>query len=250
MHFDEHSVQKEEKNIAICYFLKEEDRTNACELTDQRLVVRRQGKVTEFLLGRIRTLRIIHRKLLVPIIFSGVFTPLIAVGFFEGFFHPVLAAIFIITGIFTFYLGWLGRQVFTVEHDQGHMDFPLENPGQNLHAFIDFTNEYLEQVPAESRSFYAFRGPGSGMEHEHPVHFVPPVNLFSYQQMKEYLLENPGETAGMIWGIDPLKTRGQIRYEIQEGEGRLRPVMKDKIEREAVVSKYTIPEFLLTSRKK
>ena len=244
-------MEPDEKNIAICYFLKEEDENNTCELTDYRLVVRRKGKVHEFLVGQIKFLQINQRKLLIPIIFSGIFTPLIVVGFFEGFFHPVIATLFIVTGIFTFYLGWLGQKVLTIELDHGHADFPIDHEGRNLLAFIDFTNDYLEHVPIEIRSVYMFREGHKVSQGEEDISsIIPPYELYSYQHLKEYLLANPHRSEGLIWVIDPLKTGGQIKYEFSKKEGCLKPVLKEKLNKRAVIGKYTIHDFLLISRKK
>ncbi len=244
-------METHEKNIAICYFTQDEDKDNTCELTDQRLLVRKKGRVYEYLIGRVRSLQINRRKLLIPIIFSGIFTPLIAVGFFEGFFHPVIAALFMVTGIFTFYLGWMGQEVFTIEHDQGHTDFSIDHAGQNLLAFIDFTNDYLEQVPMEFQSVYLFSPADiESSKTEDILTIPPPYELYTYQHLKEYLQASSGQPEGMIWAIDPLKTEGQIKYEPSKEDGRLRPVLKEKINRNAVLRKYTIHEFLLTSHKK
>jgi hypothetical protein len=244
-------VDPNEKNIAICYIQGEGDQNNACELTDHRLIVRRKGKVHEFPLEQVKSLQLNHRRLLIPIIFSGIFTPLIAVGFFEGFFHPVIAALFIVAGIFTFYLGWLGQQVLTINHGQGHTDFSMDNPGQNLLAFMDFTNDYLGDVPVEFRSVFLL----SEMSDKSPqmtdiTMTEPPYELYSYYHLKEYLLSNPEISEQTIWAIDPLKTENQIRYEPSEDGHRLRPVLNGKIARNAIFRKYTIKEFLLTSHKK
>ena len=244
-------MEQDEKNIAICYFLQDGDENNTCELTDYKLVVRRKGKVHEFLVGQIKSLQINQRKLLIPIIFSGIFTPLIVVGFFEGFFHPVIATLFIVTGIFTFYLGWLGQKVFTIELDQGHADFSIDPAGQNLLAFIDFANDYLEHVPIEFRSVYLFRERSKDSRGEEDIStIVPPIELYSYQQLKEYLLANPPQSEGLIWAIDPLKTGGQIKYEFSKKEGCLKPVLKEKLNPGGVVGKYSIHEFLLIYHKK
>jgi hypothetical protein len=198
-----------EKNIAVCYFLEEGNDRYSCKLTDQRLIIRRKNRLNEFPIQGIRSLRINHRKLLIPIVFGGVFTPLIAVGYFEGFFHPVIAVVLIISGVFTFYVGWTGQQVLTVNESQGHSDFTMENPGENLIAFIEYTNQFIENEPVEFRSLYLLAGnedPGLKMEDL-------PVMLYTYRQIRNKLMSEPENEEVVIWAIDPLKTGTEVKYE-------------------------------------
>lgn len=240
-----------EQNIAICYILQDGDENNTCELTDQRLIVRRRGKVSEFPVEQVNSLQINQRRLLIPIIFSGIFTPLIAVGFFEGFFHPVIAALFIISGIFTFYLGWLGQQVLTIEHSQGHTDFPVHGTGRNLLAFINFTNDYLQDLPVEFRSVFLLHETSQEFPECNDITVLnPPYELYSYHHLKEYLQVNSDKSRSTIFAIDPLKTGGQVKYELVKNECRLRPVLNGKINPKAIIRKYTVEEFLQISPEK
>jgi hypothetical protein len=233
-------LETDEKNIAICYFLKEGDDRYTGELTDRRLIIRREKKSNEFPIQGIRSLNINHRKLLVPIVFGGVFTPLIAVGYFEDFFHPVIAVTLMLAGILTFYLGWLGQQVLTVNEIQGHMDFPVEDPGENVKAFIEYTNQFIENEPLEFRSLYLL----GERQSKKPEVIDPPVALYTYRQIREKLLSDPGTRDFVIWAIDPLKTGTEIKYERLQDDPGLRPVLKGKIKPEAVIRKYAKDEFM------
>ena len=233
-------METDEKNIAICYFLKEGDDRYTGELTDRRLIIRRKKKSNEFPIEGIRSLNINQRKLLVPIVFGGVFTPLIAVGYFEDFFHPVIAVTLMLAGILTFYLGWLGQQVLTVNEIQGHMDFPVVDPGENVMAFIEYTNQFIENVPFEFRSLYLL-GERQGNK---PEAIDPPVALYTYRQVREKLLSDPGTSDYVIWAIDPLKTGAEIKYQRLQDEPGLRPVLKGKISPGAVIRKYAKDEFM------
>lgn len=236
-------METDELNIAICYFQKEGDDRYTGELTDRRLIIRRGGKKTEFPVQGIKSLKINHRKLLVPIVFGGVFTPLIAVGYFEDFFHPVIAVVLMLTGILTFYLGWLGQQVLTVNEIQGHMDFPVSNPGENVEAFIEFTNQFIENEPIEFRSLY-FSG---GIKNTSPEEADPPVALYTYRQIRDKLLSDPVSADVVVWAIDPMKTGAEIKYERLQGNTGLRPVLKGRLRPEAVVRKYAMDEFMRIS---
>jgi hypothetical protein len=226
--------------------MEEGNDDNSCKLTDRRLIIRRRNKLYEYPIQGIRSLGINHRKLLIPIVFGGVFTPLIAVGFFEGFFHPVIAVILIISGVFTFYLGWTGQQVLTVNESQGHSDFPVENPGENMAAFIEFTNQFIENEPLEFRSLYLM----TGNENRGPKIGDPPVVLYTFRQIKDKLMSGPQEKDVVIWAIDPLNTGTEIKYERFGGDPGLRPVLKGKIKPEAFTGKYTWQEFMEISPEK
>ncbi|MBR9997947.1 MAG: hypothetical protein KFF73_03205, partial [Cyclobacteriaceae bacterium] len=182
------------------------------------------------------------------VVFGGVFTPLVAVGYFEGFFHPVIAVLFIVAGIFTFYQGWLGQYVLTVNEGQGHVDFPVEDPGENLMAFIDFTNQYIENEPLELRSLFLLIGSeDKSLTIKEIALRDPPFELFTFRQLKERFLSDPGISEAVTWAIDPLRTGSQVRYQRVKDDGRLRPVLSGRIIPEAILRKYTRDEFMAIS---
>jgi hypothetical protein len=188
-------------------------------------------------------LQINHRKLLIPIIFGGVFTPLTAVGYFQGFFHPVVALVFIIAGIFGFYLGWTGQEVLTVREMGSHTDFPLLHAGDNIRAFVEFTNQYIDHEPVEQRALYLPAGYDDASE----AFRNPPLTLFTFRQMREYLSSGGTGKVSLIWVIDPVQTGSQIKYERIPGQTGLRPVLKGKISPSAIIKKYRVDEFMAIS---
>jgi len=235
-----------ENHIAICYFYRDGDEKNKCELTDQRLFVRKRKLLRDFPLETVKGIAINQRKLLIPIIFSGIFTPLIVVGFFQGYFHPVIAVLFIITGIFTFYFGWIGQQVMTVNHMGGHTDFNMEYATQNILAFIEFANQYIQNETPELRSLYALidKKDDQSLEALKLNVLKSKPDLYSYSQLKELLVDQSGSVDFIIMAIDPLKAGTEIKYELSKNEHTLKPVIKGNINRDAILGYYTLDEFL------
>ncbi len=235
-----------ENRIAKLYFYREGDERNKCELTDQRLIAKKGRLIRDFPLETVKNIGINQRKLLIPIIFSGIFTPLILVGFFQDFFHPVVALVFIITGIFTFYVGWLGQQVMTVYHVGGHSDFSIEFNAQNILAFIEFTNQYIHNEPPELRALYVLIDKKGDQSPDvlKAVALENKPDLYSYTQLIEQIQAEPGNTDYLIMAIDPLKAGTEIKYELSKNRHTLRPVVKGSISRDAILGYYTTGEFL------
>jgi hypothetical protein len=179
---------------------------------------------------------------LIPIIFSGVFTPLIIVGFFKGYFHPVIALVFIVTGIFTFYLGWIGQKVLTVRKNSDYYDFPVDDPTPHLLAFLEFTNQYIQKAPVEWRLIYKLhdtegRSGRTGM-------LDPPHDLYSFRDLRTLLLTYSDKSKFLISGIDPLKMDSVINYVRDMENGRLKPTLPGRINPDAIVREYTMDEFI------
>jgi hypothetical protein len=244
-------LEVNEKNIAICYLFKYGDEANKCELTDQRLAVVRKNKLYQFPLPEIRSIEINRRRLLIPIVFSGVFTPLIIVGFFKGFFHPVMALMFIISGIFTFYIGWLGQDVLTVKRISDYLDFPIKFPTENLLAFIEYTNNYIHKDPEEFRLLYVLKDISENSRWVLKEDLVdPPSELYTLRQLREYLLSEQKKSTYSIWEIDPLKTGTVITYKKSYEDNRLKPILNGKIKSQSFVRQYNVEDFLNMARNK
>ena len=147
-------MEERESNIAKCYIHFDKDERNKCEFSDRRLQIIFKGKRSEFPIEYLASLNINQRKLLIPIILSGILTPLISVGFFKGLFHPFIALIFIIGGVFSFYVGWLGEKALTVNLINSHRDFSIKIVSDHLMEFINFVNYYLQKEPIKKRVLY------------------------------------------------------------------------------------------------
>ena len=225
-----------ESNIAKCYILYDKDERNKCELTDRKLRIFYRGKRSEFPIENLISLNINQRKLLIPIILSGILTPLISVGFFKGLFHPFIALIFIIGGVFTFYIGWLGEKALTVNLINSHHDFSIKAVSYHLTEFINFVNQYLKKEPEEKRVLYMELVDEDNVLNLRKYLAKDAKNrkLFSFWNLKDIYAEGEVNVNARYIVIDPLKSGTEVKY-TQEGENHtLVPGIKGEINPEAV----------------
>ena len=198
----------------------------------------RKGKTTEFTLEDIKSISSNQRKLLIPIIFSGVLTPLIMIGFFTGIFNPLIALVFIIGGIFSFYVGWSGEKVLTINQTSGHLDFPIKVITVHLTGFMDYVNQYLYDEPLHKRVLYLEVGFDAIHEDKFTAYLAKDAvnrKLYNFWQLREkYLSETIAPGTGFIM-LDPVKTGTEIKYEKQGELQELKPVIKGSISRMAIL---------------
>ncbi len=232
-----------ERNIAQCYLFEEGKENKKLELTDKRLIINYKKKQMDWLLLSIKELSFNQRKLLIPIVFSGVFTPLIIAGFFSGFFHPVMALVLIISGVFAFYIGWLGYPALTVYHNTGHHDIPLSGITDNLKAFVAFFNQYRKEATPYIRAVYALV-PGAISQsalieqlNNDPNEFA----LYSYSQVIDHLAQ--GRENVKIIAIDPLQAGSELKYRRTGHSSQLFPFFQGQINPGSVIGIYTMTTF-------
>ena len=230
-------MRESESNIAKCYILFDKDERNKCELTDRRLYVTFKGKRSEFAIEYLISLTINQRKLLIPIILSGILTPLISVGFFKGLFHPFIALIFIIGGVFAFYFGWLGEKALTVNLVNAHRDFSLKMVSGNLNEFINFVNQYLKKEPIEKRVLYL-----EVMDNQDQIDINKYLakeamnrKLYSFWHLKDLFMGNKIDPHTRYIVIDPLKSGTEVKYNTGQNNQMLIPMIKGEINSEAVL---------------
>ncbi len=234
-----------EKYIAKCYLGDEEEEWNKCELTNQRLIVKKKKRTWEFILNQIKEISISQRKLLIPLIFGGVFTPLIMVGFFMDIFHPVFSLLLIISGIFIFYIGWLGKKMLTIELSSGRFDLSIDFPTYNLLAFIDYANQYIQEQPIEKKAVYTVIKENPGEKN-----FIGYINenisdqaFYLYSDMKKMIDENQVPKESIIIGIDPVIAGAEIRYQKGYNTDISKLLISESIKKTAMVNAYSIQSF-------
>lgn len=227
-----------EKKVAKCYILLDQDERNKCELSDRSLRVYLNGKKREYTIERISSISTQQRKLLIPIIFSGIITPLILVGFFKGLFHPIISVVFIIGGIFSFYYGWIGEMTLTVHLRNGHRDYPIPVLTDHLKAFIEFVNQYLGNEPVYKRALYlevALEGTDDKEFKRLLTQVQDQRRLYNFWDLKDRY--NTSQIAPEVSFIvlDPLNTGTEIKYGKFSNEERLIPFVKGSINEKAVI---------------
>lgn len=245
-------LDSDERYIAQCYLYRDLDERNKCELSDRKLLINLRGKSTLFPLGGIQSLSINKRKLLIPIIFSGVFTPFVITGYFAGLFHPVIAILLIISGVFIFIAGWIGQYTLTVSMPAGHQDFPLTETDQHLNAFIDYTNRYIRDEPEEKKSIYMVL---PFELHDRDSDFIASwlnrklgkKECFTYFALIKEGRSMPDRNMTVIM-MNPFKVGSEIRYEKSSSSANLRPVVKGKINPDSINRVFTVDDFLIRAQ--
>ena len=239
-------MENNESNIAKCYIRFDKDERNKCEFTSRRLQVVFKGKRLEFPIENLISLGINQRKLLIPIILSGILTPLISVGFFKGLFHPFVALIFIIGGVFTFYAGWLGEKVLTVNLVNSHHDFSIKVVSHHLMEFINFVNQYLQKEPIEKRVLYM-----ELVDEDNQVDIKSYISkdakdrrLFSFWNLKDKYIDGNVNTSAKYIVVDPLKSGTEVKYIRENEDHTLIPQIKGEIHQEAVLRIMHFDEIL------
>ena len=156
--------------------------------------------------------------------------------FFKGLFHPFIALIFIIGGVFSFYIGWIGEKVLTVNLVNSHHDFSTKVVSYHLSEFINFVNQYIQKEPIEKRVLYLqIMDEGSQTDIKKYLSKNAKMRkLFSFWNLKDIYAARKVETPARYIVIDPLKSGTEVKY-TQEGEDRiLLPQIKGEINPEAV----------------
>lgn len=130
-----------DKAKALVYLLSEDDDKNQALISDDKLLVIRKGNKQSWDLSNISALKTENKKLLFPLILGGIITPFAFLSYFVNLFHPWIHLLSILSGIFLFYYGWMGKSTLTIifkNNDESH--FYLPSISKNLHAFIDYVN--------------------------------------------------------------------------------------------------------------
>jgi hypothetical protein len=238
-----------ENRIAKCYILHDNDEKNKCELTDRRLTIIRKGKRSEFAIENLKSVSVNHRKLLIPIIISGIITPLILVGFFKDLFHPIIALIIIIGGVFLFYIGWIGEKVMTINLMLTYRDFPVSIVTEHLLGFMDYVNQYIQDEPIEKRVLYLDAGvvlsEGSDLQ---TCLAKDGINrkIYSYWQLRDKYHSGRLNVESSYIVLDPIKVGSEVKYHLEERDRGLNPVIKGSINADAVIK--VMPSSEISSR--
>jgi len=227
-----------ENKIAKCYIFHENDENNKCELTNRKLIVIKKGKVSEFAIESLTSITSNQRKLLIPIIFSGILTPLILVGFFKGFFHPFIALIFIISGVFSFYIGWMGEKALTINLIMSHRDFTISQITEHLTGFMEFVNQYIQDEPIHKRVLYLESNKDNLIGNDLKICLSKNIHerkLYAYWELRDLFLSGNLKDESSYIVLDPLKVGSEVKYQKKTGDQGLTPVIKGTIDLKAIL---------------
>lgn len=129
---------------AKVYLLKDGDTSNTAMVTDEQLMLVRNGKKMLFSLAKVKRLSSGNKKQLFPLIMGGIVAPFAFLSYFTNMFHPFFHLVFTLLGLLLFYIGATGRAALIVTMSKGEEDFVyLPSISNNLLAFIDYINGQL-----------------------------------------------------------------------------------------------------------
>lgn len=210
--------------VAIYYLERENDNNNRCLLTENALIITRKGKTTQYSTSEIALLSINRRKMMLPLIVGGIFSPLSIIAIAKNLFVPWAILSWLMLNLILFYFGWQGYNVLTVELHGLHHDFPIKVRGNNLVAFVDFVNEYVRQPsgkPPRVSALYHILPEKEWISAQKEGQYTPTsllkegfIHLSTHEQLplvRERYFQHQANL--VLLHIDPLKVTATLRFE-------------------------------------
>jgi hypothetical protein len=209
---------------ANVYLLKDGDKQNMAMITDEALMIVRDGKKALFQLNIITKVDIANKKMLLPLILGGVLVPFSFLWYFTNMMHPVFHLVAILTGIFLFHAGWNGKAALIVQL-AGKEERLIYIPSLSMHvrAFIEYVNECLQSPSGgglQAMIFVAKRDNESRWLFEDDENEGErfPMLGYTYKQAKMLHKEFSNWVA-----IDPELNSGEIKFVFDPLHRELRP---------------------------
>lgn len=224
----------QDKAKALVYLLTVDDDKNQAMISDDKLLVIRKGHKQSWDLNYISVLKTENKKLLFPLILGGIITPFAFLSYFVNLFHPWIHLLSIMSGIFLFYFGWMGKSALTIvfkNNDESH--FYLPSISKNLHAFIDYVNTLQnKRVDAALLDLLFFE-----VEKKHEAalfskstkiinHDLFPLFGYTYNQLRE------GEKSiyeDKIFIINPMEAGREIKFAFDQETNQMRPKLEGPV---------------------
>jgi uncharacterized protein (DUF952 family) len=245
-------LEKGEEIEAFCYLEKANDENNKCYLTNQNLIVIKNGKIHAFPNENIVEISFHHRKLLFLIILGGILVPLTFLLIFRIQYQSWIILLLLFIGILTLYFGYAGRLALTVTTILKEYNIFINEITPNLKAFTDFSTNYIKAKTGKIPSTHNY------------IEVILPLNTWEKQQNEEsFFTEDLNET-GYIKGytyemkeeaqsqirhmnipliilkIDPLKSKSKVEYVADKQTSRLAPRFLNPIHKNAIIDQKII----------
>lgn len=223
-----------EKLKATVFLLTEGDKKNMAMISDEHLMVLRNGRKHLFQFMKIMEVSAEIKKFLLPLLLGGIFTPFALLSYFTNMFHPMVHLIATLLGLLLFYIGWNGRAVLIIRLN-GNVEELVFLPGisNNLMAFIDFLNGLIKSKDLTALSGMIFfdmdkRGlftMNSNSENAYPIFG------YTYQQILKLK-----KAKGSLIVIDPEKAGREVRFIFDPETNEMRPAIDGPLDRKAEVN--------------
>lgn len=221
---------------AKVYLLTDGDRSNMAMVTDEKLMLVRNGKKRIFSLAKVTGLILGNKKQLFPLIIGGIVAPFAFLSYFTNMFHPFFHLVFTLMGLFLFYIGVTGRAALVVMMSKGDEDFVyLPSISNNLLAFTDYINDQLINTVDSSLNNFIFieidkssYGWLYGKNEQQKDKF--PCLGYTYRQ----LIKIPGLRSKAL-AINPELAGREIRFVFDVKLNEMRPQIDGPVNEESLV---------------
>lgn len=231
----------QDKAKAIVYLLSEGDNKNKVLISDDQLLIIRKNKKQHLDLKMLSTLKSENKKMLFPLILGGIITPFAFLSYFVNLFHPWIHLLSIMSGLFLFYIGWIGKSAFSIVFKNGdELNYYLPSISNYLQAFIDFVNTLLKESYDSGMQNLLFfeveiNHEGLLIEKDNKVknEELFPLFGFTYNQLK-----NAGKSIykNKIIAINPTAAGREIKFSFDQNKNELRPKLEGPVLEDSIVN--------------
>ncbi|MDQ3392724.1 MAG: DUF952 domain-containing protein [Bacteroidota bacterium] len=217
---------KGEEIKAFCYIYKVNDESNKCLLTDQHLFVILKNSEHSFPLIELSHIQLENRYSMFPLIAGGILLPFTLIAIFKYLYDPWILIYLFILGALSFYMGWIGKPVISINSKNSISDTLLiKYVSEPLKAFINFTNETIKAGVQDELNFPSIYHIISTEEWEFQKNSGKPYSPpslssegFIHCSQKEQLAHTverffKDKKGILILTINPLKVKAEIKFE-------------------------------------
>lgn len=231
----------QDKAKAIVYLLSEGDNKNKVLISDDQLLVIQKNQKQHFALKNLSMLKSEDKKMLFPLILGGIITPFSFLSYFINLYHPWVHLLSIMSGMFLFYYGWIGKSAFSIVLKNGNEKiFYLPSISKNLQAFIDFVNTLLEEKHDSGMSqllFFEIEKKYEGLlvekDQKNENQHLFPLFGFTYNQLRSVKKSFSGNK---IIAINPTEAGREIKFFFDHKNNELRPKLEGPVLADSLVN--------------
>lgn len=205
------------KIIATCYLYAESNNDELCICTNANIQIKSKSKHIIAPLTDIKSIKIIKKKLLFPIIVGGVVAPLTLLAILFNLFNPeILQAILVLAGI-SFYYGYFGKDAIQIEYRAASEILLLKKRMSHLAQFVEYINGCLmTSFNIDYASLY-LSADSEDQRHIAGNHNLPekPRHLVTFQELKR---NNPFKGTVPTYSVNPILLQQPVQFRYADGK--------------------------------
>lgn len=205
-----------------------DDKKNQCFISKEKLIIRRNSRVTKFELADISPLFIENKILLIPLVLGGITAPLAVLALLKTTGNPWILLSLLIGGLALLYYGYEGSPSLTVRTKVKDFHHFITSPTPNLKAFITYANEIIA-FGMEGISFYlslsneewmlAQRVGQIEVGSNYPLCYRSEINILGHSEL-------------IVVSFDPTKSDGVFQFISKDGA--MRPYLMKNLKLEDI----------------